>query len=232
MFFRQFLETQSSTWTYLLADPESREAVIVDPVLDTVERDIRFLTDLGFTLRWSVETHVHADHVTAASVIRERTGCKTVVSANAGLTCVDREVRDADTIEFGRFALQVLETPGHTNCSVSYLTVGASPVRVFTGDALLIRGCGRTDFQQGSSTTLYEAVHRHLFSLPDETIVHPAHDYNGCTASTIGEEKRLNPRLTLPKADFVALMAALNLPRPKQIDVAVPANQHCGRLPG
>lgn len=229
MFFRQFLEAQSSTWTYLLADPETRDAVIIDPVLETVERDLKVIGELGLRLRYTVETHVHADHVTSASLLKDRTGCTTVVCTHAGLQCVDRAVKHGDTLRFGRFALRVLETPGHTNCSISLATEGAAPARVFTGDALLIRGCGRTDFQQGDAGVLYDVVHRHVFSLPDDTIVHPAHDYNGCTASSVAEERRLNPRLTRSRADFIALMAGLNLPRPKLIDVAVPRNQVCGR---
>ena len=229
MFFRQFLELQSSTWTYLLADPDTREAVIIDPVLDTVDRDAAQIADLGLRLLWSLETHVHADHVTAAAALKERTGCGTAVCRHAAVSCVDRPLAHGDRIAFGRFGLTVLETPGHTNCSVSYRTDGADPQRVFTGDALLIRGCGRTDFQQGDARLLYQAVWTHLFSLPPETIVHPAHDYSGRTASTIGEERRLNPRLTRSEADFVTLMAGLNLPRPKLIDVAVPANLQCGR---
>lgn len=229
MFFRQFLEAQSSTWTYLLADPDSREAAIIDPVLETVERDLKVLGELGFRLLWAIETHVHADHVTSASVLKERTGCATVVCTHAGLSCVDRAVEHGDSIAFGRYALRVLETPGHTNCSISLATEGASPARVFTGDALLIRGCGRTDFQQGDAGVLYDVVHAQLFALPRDTIVHPAHDYNGCTASSVDEERRLNPRLTRTRADFITLMAGLNLPRPKLIDVAVPRNLVCGR---
>ncbi len=233
MFFRQFLEAQSSTWTYLLADRETGDAVIIDPVLDTIERDLGQIVDLGLTLRWTVETHVHADHITAAAALKDRTGCRTVVCKHAGIGCVDRAVGDGDRIEFGRYGLTVIETPGHTNCSVSYVTDAGlhAPHRVFTGDALLIRGCGRTDFQQGDAQALYRAVHARLYTLPDDTIVHPAHDYNGRTASTIGEERRLNPRLTKDETSFVALMANLNLPRPKQIDVAVPANLLCGRTP-
>ena len=205
--------------------------MIIDPVAETVERDIRYINDLGLTLRWTLETHVHADHITSACQLKDRTGCQTVVCAKAGLGGADRHVHHGDVIEFGQFFLDVLETAGHSDCSVSYLTRGTSPARVFTGDALLVRGCGRTDFQQGNASALYKAVHAHLFTLPDETIVHPAHDYNGCTASTIGEERRLNPRLTRSEPEFVALMAGLNLPRPKLIDIAVPANRLCGRSP-
>lgn len=232
MFFRQFLESQSCTWTYLLADREAGQAVIIDPVLETVERDLRNLRELDLKLLWSLETHVHADHVTAAAVLKDRTGCHTAVSHTAALPCVDRGLTHGDRVAFGRFGLTVLATPGHTDCSVSLVTdADLTPRRVFTGDALLIRGCGRTDFQQGNASALYRAVHTHLFTLPDDTIVHPAHDYNGCTASTIGEERAHNPRLTKDEPAFVAIMAALNLPRPKLIDVAVPANLLCGRSP-
>jgi glyoxylase-like metal-dependent hydrolase (beta-lactamase superfamily II) len=229
MFFRQFLEPVSSTWTYLLADRATGDAVIIDPVLETVDRDVQNIRDLGLTLRWTLETHVHADHVTAAATLKDRLGCQTAVCVHAGLSCVDRELRHGDRVEFGRHALTVVETPGHTLCSVSYLTDG--PQRLaFTGDALLIRGCGRTDFQNGSATKLYQAIHREIFSLPEDTTIYPGHDYNGRTASTVGEERRLNPRLTKTEAEFVTLMAGLNLPRPKLIDVAVPANLQCGRL--
>ena len=229
MFFRQFIEPVSSTWTYLLADRATGDAVIIDPVLETVDRDIQNILDLGLTLRWTLETHVHADHITAAAALKDRLGCQTGVSAHAGLDCVDRALVHGDRLTFGGHALTVVETPGHTLCSLSYLTDG--PHRMaFTGDALLIRGCGRTDFQNGSASKLYQAIHREIFSLPDDTTVYPGHDYNGRTASTVGEERRLNPRLTKSEADFVALMAGLNLPRPKLIDVAVPANLQCGRV--
>ena len=229
MFFRQFLEPVSSTWTYLLADRATGDAVIIDPVLETVDRDIQNILDLGLTLRWTLETHVHADHITGAAALKDRLGCQTGVSAHAGLDCVDRALVHGDRVAFGGHALTVVETPGHTLCSLSYLTDG--PHRMaFTGDALLIRGCGRTDFQNGSASKLYQAIHREIFSLPDDTTVYPGHDYNGRTASTVGEERRLNPRLTKSEVDFVALMAGLNLPRPKLIDVAVPANLQCGRV--
>ena len=229
MFFRQFLEPTSSTLTYLLADRATGDAVIIDPVLETVERDVQNIRDLGLTLRWTLETHVHADHVTAAAALKDRLGCQTAASVHAGLDCADRALVHGDRVAFGQYALTVVETPGHTLCSVSYLTDG--PHRMaFTGDALLIRGCGRTDFQNGSATILHQSIHREIFRLPDDTTVYPGHDYNGRTASTVGEERRLNPRLTKTEAEFVALMAELNLPRPKLIDVAVPANLQCGRL--
>lgn len=229
MFFRQFLESASSTLTYLLADRATGDAVIIDPVLETVERDVQNIRDLGLTLRWTLETHVHADHVTAAAALKDRLGCQTAASVHAGLDCADRALVHGDRVAFGQYALTVVETPGHTLCSVSYLTDG--PHRMaFTGDALLIRGCGRTDFQNGSATILHQSIHREIFRLPDDTTVYPGHDYNGRTASTVGEERRLNPRLTKTEAEFVALMAGLNLPRPKLIDIAVPANLQCGRL--
>lgn len=229
MFFRQFLEPTSSTLTYLLADRATGDAVIIDPVLETVERDVQNIRDLGLTLRWTLETHVHADHVTAAAALKDRLGCQTAASVHAGLDCADRALVHGDRVAFGQYALTVVETPGHTLCSVSYLTDG--PHRMaFTGDALLIRGCGRTDFQNGSATILHQSIHREIFRLPDDTTVYPGHDYNGRTASTVGEERRLNPRLTKTEAEFVALMAGLNLPRPKLIDIAVPANLQCGRL--
>lgn len=229
MFFRQFLEPVSCTWTYLLADRATGDAVIIDPVLEMVERDAQNIRDLGLTLRWSLETHVHADHITGSGALADRLGCKTAVCEAAGLDCVDRQLVHGDIVAFGRHSLKVLATPGHTNCSISFLTDGP-PAMIFTGDALLIRGCGRTDFQSGDAAQLHRVLHAHVLSLPDDTIVYPGHDYNGRTASTVGEERRLNPRLTRSEADFVTLMAGLNLPPPKRLDEAVPANRRCGRV--
>ena len=228
MLFRQLFDDASSTYTYLLADPASGEAVIIDPVSERLERDITLIEELGLTLRYAIDTHVHADHVTAAGRLRERLGCITAISAQAGVDCANLLLREGDIIRFGTHSLRVLETPGHTNTCLSLVM----PDRVFTGDALLIRGCGRSDFQSGDAERLYHSITGKLFSLPDETRVYPSHDYHGMTLSTIGEEKRHNPRLRLGHAGFIHFMETLELPYPQRMQEAVPANERCGRNPG
>jgi len=231
MYFRQLFDSLSSTYTYLLADEASRDAVIIDPVLEQHERDAALISELGFNLRYAIDTHVHADHVTGVTALQQRFGSKRVLGERAGAPCADVMVKEGDRIYFGRHSLEVLETPGHTAGCVSY--VSAEPELVFSGDALLIRGCGRTDFQEGSASELYRSVHEKLFELPPQTLVCPAHDYKGRTMSSIGEETELNPRLgggrTL--AEFEATMAALKLDPPKRMAVAVPANLACGGAP-
>jgi glyoxylase-like metal-dependent hydrolase (beta-lactamase superfamily II) len=227
MIFRQLFDTASSTYTYLVADEATGEAALVDPVREHLERDLKLLAELGLRLTWVLETHVHADHVTAAALLRERTGARTVFGVR-GAACADRHVKHGDTIPVGTIAIGVLDTPGHTDDSVSYLVDG----RVLTGDALTIRGAGRTDFQNGDPQTLYRSITQVLFALPDTTLVYPGHDYKGQTVSTIGEEKRFNPRLAGKSEDeFVAIMNALGLPPPKHIAEAVPANRACGAPP-
>lgn len=228
MLFRQLFETETSTYTYLLADETTKDAVIIDPVRETVERDVALLEELGLKLRYVLETHVHADHVTSAGLLRERTGASTIVGKDGGAPCADVPVGAGDVVRFGRHALEVRATPGHTNGCVTY--VDHEGRRAFTGDALLIRGCGRTDFQQGDSRKLYRSVHEQIFTLPDDTAVYPGHDYKGRTMSTVGEEKALNPRLGGGRTedDFVAIMANLKLAYPKKIDEALPANLKCG----
>ncbi len=228
MIFRQLFDAESSTYTYLLADALTREAVIIDSVLEQVERDVTIVRDLGLRLLYALDTHVHADHVTGAGALRERLGCKTVLSERAGVGCADLLVKQDDIIAFGQERLQVRETPGHTSGCISYVTVDYA--MAFTGDALLIRGCGRTDFQGGDAHALYQSVHRQLFTLPPTTLIYPAHDYQGRTASTVNEELRLNPRLGYGKteAGFVEIMKNLQLAYPRQIDVALPRNLHCG----
>jgi sulfur dioxygenase len=232
MIFRQLIDPTSSTYTYLLGDEDSRQAVLIDPVIDQLERDLALLADLELALVYAIDTHVHADHVTALDALRERTGCQTVLAARAGVGCADRPVNQGDVLRFGHHALEVLETPGHTDGCLSYVT--ADRTMVFTGDALLIRGTGRTDFQQGDARTLYRSIHQRLFALPDATLVYPGHDYKGRTVTSIGEEKRLNPRVGGGKSEdeFVAIMASLGLAYPRQIDVALPRNQQCGREVG
>ncbi len=225
MIFRQLFDSDSSTYTYLVADPQSRKAALIDPVLEQVDRDLQFVDELGLELAYVFDTHVHADHVTASGVLRERTGC-TVIGGIGGASCADRHVGDGDEIRVGNLWIRVLATPGHTDDSVSYL-VGD---RVFTGDALLVRANGRTDFQNGDSGQLFDSITRVLFALPDDTLVYPGHDYKGRTVTTIGEEKRHNPRVAgKSREEFAQIMANLGLPRPKLIDIAVPANRECGK---
>ena len=227
MIFRQLFDAETSTFTYLVADPVTRQAALIDPVLEQVDRDLALIGELGLCLSRVLETHVHADHVTGASSLRERTGAITV-AGNKAAPCADLHVKHGDVVALGALEIKVLATPGHTDDSVSYL-VGD---RVFSGDALLIRGTGRTDFQNGSAEALYDSITGVLFALPDPTRVYPAHDYRGHTVSTIGEEKRSNPRLAgKDKAAFVATMNALHLPPPKRLQEAVPANQACGKTP-
>jgi sulfur dioxygenase len=227
MLLKQLFDKESSTYTYLLADETTREAALVDPVLGQLDRDLTLIDELGLTLKFVLETHVHADHVTAAGVLRARTGARTAASA-IGAPCVDLALRHSDTLTIGAHAVTVLATPGHTDDGLCFLADG----HVMTGDTLLIRGCGRADFQNGDPGTLYDSVHSVLFGLPEDTVVLPGHDYRGFTTSTIGEEKRYNPRLAnRNREEFIALMNGLNLPRPKLIDVAVPANRACGEAP-
>lgn len=215
MIFKQLFEEQSSTYTYLLADPDSKEAVLIDPVFETVDRDLNLIKELGLTLKYVLDTHIHADHVTGAGEIRKRLGVKTMVAKKANVTCGDVNLVEGDTVEFGKYKIKVLETPGHTDASLSYICENM----VFTGDALLIEGCGRTDFQGGSSDELYDSVTKKLFSLPPETIVYPAHDYKGRTSSTIQSEKKNNPRLGMGKTklEFREIMANLKLDYPKKL---------------
>ena len=228
LIFHQLFESQSSTYTYLLADPLSREAVLIDPVYEMVSRDLGLIQDLKLNLKYILDTHIHADHITGASELRKHTGAKTAVSKNAKLDCVDIELEDGSEINFGTFKIKALETPGHTDSCLSYYSEG----RIFTGDALLIRGSGRTDFQGGSSEKLYQSVTKKLFQLPPETLVYPAHDYKGFTVSTIKMETEHNPRLGKNKsqAEFIQMMADLKLAYPKKIDEALPANRACGQI--
>ncbi|MFN3197081.1 MAG: MBL fold metallo-hydrolase [Bradymonadia bacterium] len=235
MFFRQLFDRETCTYTYLLADEEAKAAVLIDPVAEHVDRDAQLLEELGFTLVYTLDTHVHADHITGAGMLRERLNSKSVLSALGGAPCVDRAVTSGDVVQFGRYGLEVRATPGHTDGCVTYVTRELVNGRrfAFTGDTLLIRGCGRTDFQQGSAESLYTSVHTQIFTLPDETAIYPGHDYKGRTCSTVGEEKRFNPRLGGGRAldDFKAIMDNLNLPHPKKLAESLPANQNCGLRP-
>ena len=228
MFFRQLFDRETCTYTYLLADPQSREAVLIDPVLEQADRDEEIIKQLGLTLRMTLETHVHADHITGGGLLAQRLGSQTAVSYQ-GQTCADLQLRDGDVITFGAHQLQVRATPGHTNTCITFVTGDLD--HAFTGDALFVRGCGRTDFQAGDAATLYQSVHNRILSLPDDTLIWPGHDYKGRTCSTVAEEKAFNPRLGAgnSQAEFIAIMNGLNLAPPARIDVAVPGNLRCGK---
>lgn len=229
MLFRQLFEKNSSTYTYLLADEVSGEAVLIDPVRDEMPGYMRLLEELGLTLLMALDTHVHADHITALGALREQTGCRSLMGSEAQADCVSGRFTDGDVLHFGPYALQVIYTPGHTDDSYSFYLEADGHRHVFTGDTLLIRGSGRTDFQNGDAAMQYHSLFRRLLTLPPDTAVHPAHDYKGWTVSSIAEERAHNPRLQVAdEAAYVALMQSLKLPHPAQMDVAVPANRSCG----
>ncbi|NCJ06312.1 MBL fold metallo-hydrolase [Synechococcales cyanobacterium C] len=226
MLFRQLFDGDTWTYTYLIADSQTQEAALVDPVLEQVERDIQLLKELGLTLRFCLDTHVHADHITGTGKLRELTGCEGIVPENAQVACASRLIQDGAVLNIGSVQIQAITTLGHTDSHMAYLVNGD---RVLTGDALLIRGCGRTDFQSGNPGTLYDSVTQNLFTLPEATLVYPGHDYRGHTVSTIGEEKQWNPRfLGRTRAQFIEFMNQLDLPYPQKIMEAVPANEQCG----
>ena len=225
MIFRQLFESVSSTYTYLIGSRPGGEALIIDPVIDKLDHYLRLLHELDLRLVKAVDTHVHADHISALGALRDRTKCVTVMGRQSGVDLVGMRIEDGDRIEIEDIAIDVLYTPGHTDDSYCLRMAD----RVFTGDTLLIRGTGRTDFQNGDARAAYDSLFTKLLTLPDETLVYPGHDYKGDTVSTIGEERRFNPRLQVKSAaEYVALMAGLHLPNPKQMDVAVPANLHLG----
>jgi len=232
--FEQLFDPETSTYTYLLADEDSRDAILIDPVLEQVDRDMERLSQLNLSLAYCIDTHIHADHVTGAGTLRTRTGCLTAVCATTGVSCADHPLHNGDHLRFGRHQLEVRHTPGHTNGCASYVVRDGDSTLVFTGDALFIGGCGRTDFQQGDPATLYRSVHEQIYSLPDDAIIYPGHDYNGQTHSTVGHEKTHNARLKLDisEAEFIQIMEDLNLGMPKKIKMAVPANMGCGLTTG
>lgn len=225
----QLFDTASSTYTYVLFDEHSREALIIDPVDEQIERDLAVLREHGLKLVWAVETHAHADHITSAGKLAELAGAKTAAPEGCGIGTASVQLSDGASLNFGGQQLQALHTPGHTAGSMSFVWRSADAVHAFTGDTLLINGCGRTDFQSGSAAALFHSLTQVLFALPDATVVWPGHDYQGRTHSTIGQEKSSNARVAgKTQAEFVAIMDALQLPKPKRIDEAVPANLQSG----
>ena len=229
MLFRQLFDSDSSTYTYLLADPGSSEALLIDPVLEAVPGYLELMDQLDLRLISAVDTHVHADHITGLGELREATECATVMGEHSRAECVSLKLGEGDRLRVGEISLDVLYTPGHADDSYSFVL----PDRVFTGDTLLIRGTGRTDFQNGDPEAQYDSLFGKLLRLPEETLVYPAHDYKAMTVSTIGEEKRFNPRLQVESAgEYADLMNGLELSDPRLMDVAVPANLACGHRAG
>lgn len=223
--FKQLFDSASSTYTYLIVDEDSREAVLIDPVSGHIDTYIQLISELNAQLKYSIETHVHADHITASGQLREKLAVQTGVSALCGAASADMQLKENDILVLGKQQIKVIATPGHTAGSVSYLWQD----RVFTGDALLINGCGRTDFQGGDAGILYDSITQKIFSLPDETLVYPAHDYHGKRVSCVGQEKNINPRLAhQTREQFMQMMNALDLPKPIMMDIAVPLNRKCG----
>lgn len=225
--FRQLLDYETNTYTYIIADSISKEAVIIDPVFEMADRDTKLLWELGLTVKYFLDTHVHADHITGSSKLKEilQTGQIWVGAKNTWVTHNDLFLEDGQILRIGDIEIKVLETPGHTNWCISYQIDNM----VFTGDLIFVRGSGRTDFQSGSNKQMYENVHEKIFSLPDETIIYPGHDYNGHMSSTVGEEKIYNPRLKLENSfeTFENIMLNLKLPYPKKLEASLPANLKC-----
>lgn len=228
MLFRQLFDRDTWTYTYLIADVESKEALLVDPVLEQVQRDLQLISELGLTLKYSMDTHVHADHITGTGKLRELTQCIGIVPEKAQVKCADRHIKDGEVLKVGNIDIKAIASPGHTDCHFAYLV---NKNHLLTGDALFIRGCGRTDFQSGNAGELYDTITEKFFSLSDDTLIYPGHDYRGHMVSTIGEEKQFNPRISHKKRDeFIELMNNLDLPNPTKIMEAVPANQLCGKV--
>ncbi|WP_242064924.1 FAD/NAD(P)-binding protein [Nostoc sp. FACHB-133] len=233
LLFRQLFDPETSSYTYLIADQQTGDAVLVDPVLEQVDRDLQSLDELGLKLRYCLETHLHADHITGAGKLRQQTGCQVIVPQNPAVTKADRSLVGGEIIDVGSVAIEAIFTPGHSASHIAYLV---NKTHLLTGDALFIRGCGRTDFQGGDPGTLYDVVTQRLFTLPDDTLVYPAHDYKGRTVSTIGEEKRFNPRFSdsygaqceRSRSQFITIMNNLKLSYPQKMNATVPANEYCG----
>jgi sulfur dioxygenase len=229
MIFRQLFEPLSSTYTYLIGCEETGAAVLIDPVVNAIERDLDVLSKLQLRLDHTIDTHVHADHITSALHLKQRTGCQIAAPALERLSCADVQLEDGKPLRVGSIEIAPIHTPGHTDTHFAYVWAD----KVFTGDALLIDGCGRTDFQNGDSAALYRSVRERLFTLPDDQLVYPCHDYNQRRVSTIAQERSRNPRLGGERTleEFIQLMAELKLPYPKFIDYAVPGNKRCGVCP-
>lgn len=230
MILRQFFDQETSTYTYLIADEESRHALLIDPVLERMPCYRRLLKELYLTLHAAVDSHIHADHVTALGALRAEYGCETLVNEHALMDCASHKLADGEHIHLGKLVITSIYTPGHTDDSICLHVNEAGQDYLFTGDTLLIRGTGRTDFQNGDPAQLYDSLQCLLNRFPDNTWVYPAHDYKGWTRSTLGEERHFNPRLLVAdKSAFIELMNSLDLPNPKFMDVAVPANRSCGK---
>ncbi len=224
---RQLFDYETWTYTYLVWDEATKEGALIDTVREQYERDLNLVKELGLTLKYTLDTHIHADHITANGLLRDTTGAEIIIHKNAAISCADQLVTDGQKFYLGEHAIEVMHTPGHTNMDISYKIEGA----VFTGDTLLVRDCGRTDFQLGDTEAMYNSLQR-LFALPEDTIVFPGHDYKGFSCSTIGEEKRFNVRAGGGKtfAEFKAIMDAMKLPPPRRLAISVPGNMVCGKV--
>lgn len=229
MLFRQFFDSASGTYTYLIASSRGREAVLIDPVKEQVAQYLTAIEQLGLRLVKAIDTHTHADHITGLGDLRERTGCLSIMGEYTRADCVSCRVVDGEILDTDGIKLQALYTPGHTSESFSFVLAPDAPIAVFSGDVLMIRGTGRTDFQNGDPGKSWDSITQTLFALPDDTTLYPAHDYKGWTASSIGEERRFNPRLAgKTREQYIEIMNSLDLPDPKMMDVAIPANLACG----
>ena len=231
MIFRQLFDSESSTYSYLLGDEKTKQAMLIDAVLRSTAQTLLLIEQLGLRLHIAIDTHTHADHVTGLGALRDQTGCTTMMGEQAVAHCLSAKFKDGDQITLGNIILEVIYTPGHTDDSYSFYLASDTTGMPFTGDTLLIRGTGRTDFQNGDAQQQYNSLFNRLLLLPDNCKVYPGHDYKGWTVSSIGEEKRNNPRLQIAdQAEYIGLMESLDLPNPKLMDIAVAANQACGNL--